>query len=110
MISNPDKGISGVILDEHTEVTLDDLCHACRVEQSSIIALVDEGIVEPRTRDIQPWRFSSTTLPRVARALRLQKDLDLNPPGTAFVLELLAEIETLQNRLNFIEGKTELSS
>lgn len=100
--------LTGDVLEEHTEITLDDICHACRVEQASIIALVEEGVVEPRVRDVQPWRFSSTTLPRVARALRLQNDLDLNPPGIAFVLELLGEIEVLQNRIKLIDKKPEL--
>ena len=95
--------ISGVILDEHAEVTMDDLCRACRVDQAAIVALVEEGIVEPRTRDVMPWRFSGTTLPQVARALRLQKDLDLNLAGVAFAMDLLGEIEELRNRLNLID-------
>ena len=95
--------ISGVILDEHAEVTMDDLCRACRVDQAAIIALVEEGIVEPRTRDVMPWRFSGTTLPQVARALRLQRDLDLNLAGVAFAMDLLGEIEELRNRLNLID-------
>ena len=95
--------IRGVILDENTEVTLDDLCRACRVDQAAIVALVEEGIVEPRTRDVMPWRFSGTTLPQVARALRLQRDLELNPAGVAFALDLLSEIEDLRKRLKIMD-------
>ncbi len=95
--------VSGVILDEKTEVTLDQLCEACRVEQSVIIALVEEGIVEPMSVTVQPWHFSETTLPRVRRALRLQRDLDLNLAGVAFTLELINEIESLRNRLKRID-------
>jgi chaperone modulatory protein CbpM len=91
--------LSAVILDDQSEVTLEELCEACRVEQSVIIELVEEGIVEPMTETVQPWRFSATTLPRVVRALRLQKDLELNLAGVAFALELIGEIETLRNRL-----------
>ena len=95
--------IKGVILDEHTEVTMDDLCRACRVDQAAIVALVEEGIVEPSTRDAMPWRFSGTTLPQVARALRLQRDLDLNLAGVAFAMDLLSEIEELRNRLKLVD-------
>jgi chaperone modulatory protein CbpM len=91
--------LSGVILDEQSEVTLEELCECCRVEQSVIIALVEEGIVEPMAEKVQPWRFSATTLPRVVRALRLQRDLELNLAGVAFALELISEIESLRNRL-----------
>jgi chaperone modulatory protein CbpM len=100
MISNQvNITLSGVILDEQAEVTLEELCQACRVDQSVIIALVEEGIVEPMTEKVQPWSFSATTLPRVVRALRLQRDLELNLAGVAFALELIGEIETLRNRL-----------
>ena len=95
--------IKGVILDEHSEMTLDDLCRACRVEQQAIVALIDEGIVEPRARNESPWSFSGTTLPRVARALRLQRDLELNPAGVAFALDLLNEIEDLRSRLKIMD-------
>jgi len=91
--------IKGVILDEQSDITLDDMCRACRVEQRTIIALIEEGIVEPRVRNESPWRFSSTTLPHVSRALRLQRDFELNPAGVAFALDLLNEIEELRNRL-----------
>ena len=91
--------LSAVILDDQSDVTLEELCQACRVEQSVIIELVEEGIVEPMTEKVQPWRFRATTLPRVVRALRLQRDLELNLAGVAFALELIGEIETLRNRL-----------
>jgi chaperone modulatory protein CbpM len=95
--------LSAVILDEQSEVTMNEICEACRVEQSVIIALVEEGIVEPMTEKVQPWRFSATNLPRVVRALRLQRDLELNLAGVAFALNLIDEIETLRNRLKRME-------
>lgn len=92
--------LSGVILDDQSEVTLEELCQACRVDRSVIMALVEEGIVEPMSVDVQPYRFSGTMLPRVARALRLQRDFELNLAGVAFALDLINEIESLRNRLN----------
>ena len=91
--------ISGVILDDQSEVTLEELCQSCRVDQSVIMALVDEGIVEPMSGDQQPCRFSGTTLPRVVRALRLQRDFDLNLAGLALALDLINEIETLRKSM-----------
>ena len=91
--------ISGVILDDQSEVTLEELCQSCRVDQSVILALVDEGIVEPIPGEPEPRRFSGTTLPRVVRALRLQRDFDLNLAGLAFALDLINEIETLRKSM-----------
>jgi chaperone modulatory protein CbpM len=91
--------LTGVVLDEYTELTLDELCLTCRVDQEAIVALVDEGIIEPRVRYESSWIFNGSALPQAVRALRLQRDLDLNPAGVAIALDLLNEIEDLRNRL-----------
>ncbi len=91
--------VSSVIVDEQLEITLEEICIACQVDQAAIEALVDEGIVEPRVRQERPWRFRGDALPQLARALRLQRDLDLNTAGVAFALDLLNEIEGLKARL-----------
>lgn len=95
--------LTGVVLDEYTELTLDELCRTCRVDQEAIVALVDEGIIEPRVRYESSWTFNGSALPQVVRALRLQRDLDLNLAGVAFALDLLSEIEELRNRLKIME-------
>jgi chaperone modulatory protein CbpM len=106
MNSKRNKGtLTGIILDEFTEVTMDDLCRTCHVESWMIVNLVEEGIVEPNSREESPWRFSGNSLPVVVRALRLQNDLELNPAGVAVALDLLDEIETLRNRIRLIESR-----
>ena len=97
--------LQGVVLEEETEFTLGDLSRACSAHAEWIIALVDEGILEPKGKDIAEWRFSGDTLKRVLAVQRLQKDLDINLPGTALALELLQEIETLRARLEALEGR-----
>ncbi len=105
MISNRNNdAFSGVVLDEFTVVTIDDLCQTCRVDQAVIVSLVNEGIVEPNSRTESPWRFSGTALPLFARAIRLQRDLELNPAGVAFALDLLDEIEQLRKHIKLIES------
>jgi chaperone modulatory protein CbpM len=107
MNSNQNDGsFSGIVLDEFTIVTIDDLCQTCRVDQATIVSLVEEGIVEPNSRDESPWRFSGTALPLLARAIRLQRDLELNPAGAAFAVDLLDEIERLRNHIKLIENRT----
>lgn len=99
--------ISSVLVDDRLEITLEEICVACHVGQDSILALVDEGIVEPSVRNEQPWRFRGDSLPRVARALRLQRDLELNTAGLAFALDLLSEIEGLRKRLKRLNPEEE---
>lgn len=100
--------LEGVLLDEKTEFTINDLCRICSSSEDWIIGLVEEGAIEPighqviRTQSTQ-WRFPASSLQRVQIAIRLQRDLDINLSGIALALELLNDIETLKSRLNCYE-------
>ncbi|WP_444945074.1 chaperone modulator CbpM [Microbulbifer sp. ZKSA006] len=96
--------LSGVLLDEESELTLSELCRACGVPAERIIALVEEGIIEPRSRQVQ-WRFSGICVRRVRRVYSLERDLGVNLAGAALALELLDEIERLQGHLARLERK-----
>ncbi len=87
------------ILEEQTQFTLADLCYACDSDIQQIIELVDIGVLEPQGREPEHWIFDGGNLQRVRKALRLQRDLEINVAGVALILELLEEIETLQTRL-----------
>lgn len=89
--------LSGQILEEQGEFSLTEFCGICAVEERQIVELVEEGIIE--TRSITQWRFSGNDLRRARISLRLQRDLGLNPAGTAVVLDLLEHIESLERRL-----------
>lgn len=99
-----DKVLKGIVLDERTEVTITELCHACTSSTDWVLSLVDEGVLEPvATRD-DDWRFSGTALRRALTARRLQRDLGVNLPGIALALDMLDEIETLRARLRRLDG------
>jgi chaperone modulatory protein CbpM len=101
---NPPAGIVGILIEEHTELTLADVCGACTVEVATIVALVEEGVLEPIGSDRQQWRFSGAQLRRATAALRLQNDLGVNAAGAGLALHLLEEIERLRTQLRGIEG------
>ncbi|MGM0678993.1 MAG: chaperone modulator CbpM [Pseudomonadota bacterium] len=96
--------LSGIILDETTTLTLDDLSGACRVERDAIVALVEEGIVEPFDLETAEWQFVASQLPRVRAAMYLYHDLELNLAGVALALELLDEVSELRSRLRQFES------
>ena len=91
-----------MILDETEEVTLADLTRTCRVHAEWVMELVEEGIIEPRGPDGPQWRFAATSVVRVQKAQRLQRDLGVNLPGIALALELLDRIEALEARLRTV--------
>ncbi len=87
------------ILDEMTEVTLADLTRAARVHAEWVMELVEEGVLEPVQPGGPQWRFAATSVVRVKKAQRLQRDLGVNLPGIALALQLLDRIDALEARL-----------
>ena len=91
--------LSGDVLEENVELTLAELCCACRVPAEVVFELVEEGVVEPLGRDPMHWRFRGISVRRVHCALRLERDLGVNVAGAALALDLLEELEALRTRL-----------
>jgi len=96
---NVDSGLAGVVIDERTQLTLAEVCGACATEAETIVALVEEGVLEPSGGEQHLWRFTGLQLRRATVAVRLQRDLGVNLAGVALTLQLLDEIESLQARL-----------
>lgn len=95
----------GVVLDDTIEFSLSEISRTCHVSTQFLIELVEVGIIEPRGREPAEWRFPGSAIGRIERALNLQRDLEINLPGVALVLELLDEIEHLQGRLWIMEKR-----
>jgi len=101
-----EKILKGILLDEQSELSLNDLSYACCRSAEWVIELVEEGAIEPvghKTHGTQktPWRFSASSLQTAQTAMRLQQDLNINIAGVALVLDLLQKIESLQAELDF---------
>lgn len=101
MTDPTDRTLTGSLLDETVILTLTEISFACRVREEQIVALVEEGIIEPEPLQ-QEWCFRASELRRAHKAIRLQRDLDINLAGVALVLDLLDEVEALRARLGGI--------
>lgn len=95
--------LTGLIVEEEVVLTLDEISHACTVDSALVISLVEEGILEPIGNEQAQWRFSGISLHRARIALRLQRDLEINPAGLALVLDLLEEITSLRKHAGFVD-------
>ena len=102
-----DAALHGTVIDERYEFNITEICRACGGTTEWLVELVEEGVLEPRDRAADDWRFPGHALPRARTALRLQRDLGLNTPGVALAIEMLEEIERLRARLRRFE--TEIS-
>jgi chaperone modulatory protein CbpM len=97
------KTLTGILLDEQAELSLQDLCHACSTSTEWVIELVDEGVLEPIGQDHSHWRLSGPSLLRARAAMRMQQDLQINLAGIALALDLMEEMETMRERLRRFE-------
>ena len=95
--------IKGILLDEETELSLNDLCKACSCSAEWIIELVNEGVLEPVNYQQTRWSFTGDSLQIAQTAMRLQRDLGVNLAGIALTLELMQQIDKLESRLSRLE-------
>jgi chaperone modulatory protein CbpM len=90
--------LSGEIFEEYAVLNIDELSRLCAVDQTYIVELVEEGVLN--VIEFAPeWRFSGTALRRARTALRLQRDLEINLPGVALALQLMEELAALRRGL-----------
>ncbi len=93
-----------VIVETDLQFSLPELGRACGVEVTLLESLVHEGVLTPHGDHPTQWRFEGSVLPRARTAARLLLDLELGVAGTALVLELLDEIDTLKSQLRRFRG------
>ncbi len=91
--------LTGDLLGEEAVFSLDQVCLGCRLEVSEIVALVEQGVVEPAGADANEWQFGLRSVRRVRTAVRLQRDLGVNAAGAALAVELLERIAELERRI-----------
>ncbi len=88
-----------MVLDENTCLSLSRLCRICNVTAELIEDMIQEGLISPRGSVQEDWLFGSVEVRRIQIAIRLHRDLRINIPGAALVLDLLEEVEELRRRI-----------
>ena len=96
----PNQLVISVAGEYEPTLTLAEFCRACDEPVEWVIALVEEGVLDPQGDRPIHWLFATSNLRRALRAQRMQQDLGLNMPGVAVALDLLDEIERLERKLN----------
>lgn len=97
------ESLPGEIVEECAVLSVSDLTRMFAVDERRIVEWVEEGVLTTIEIDTTEWRFSGAALRRVRIALRLERDLGINLPGVALVLDLLEELEQLR-RLRKVES------
>ena len=86
--------LTGTLLDDEDRLTLDELCRLVRLQRDEIVAMVEEGILEPEGDRPVSWRFQGVCVQHVHIVTRLRRDLGVNLAGAALVLELLDRLRS----------------
>ncbi len=96
------------IVEEREALQLHELARICGLPAEQVMEFVDLGIIEPlEPGSIRHWRFAATAVPRLQRAMRLQRDLGIERHALALVLDLLEEMERMRARLMRLQGTEE---
>lgn len=93
-----------IILADYAEaeaLTFEELCELCQSSPEFIQDLISYEIIQPQ--DEADMLFNIQQLIRVKTATRLQRDLEMNIPSIAIVLDLLEEMEELRKRMAILE-------
>lgn len=81
------------------------LCIVLEVREERVRDWVAEGLLHPRGDARSEWRFSADQCERARRALRLQRELDLEASAVPLVMDLLGEMQRLRRRIRQLEGR-----
>lgn len=90
--------------------TLESLAEITGMPLELLRLFVDHGLIEPVVQDKMELRFESACVTRLRVIGRLRRDLGINLPGIAAVLDLLDRVQSLQRELDSLHIRTRESS
>ena len=99
------KVVTGLLMDEHTTISIIEVCQKLNVSEAMLHELYEHGLFE------QPIMTSinEKMLARIQSAARIQDDLGVNVPGVVLALELLDELEQLRQELSILQHHVDFS-
>ncbi len=83
-------------------VSLEEFCEICGISPDLVNNMVAYEIIHPHGQHTS-LQFSVQEVQRTKKALRLQRDLEVNLAGIALVFDLLEKIDELDQQLALME-------
>jgi chaperone modulatory protein CbpM len=78
-------------------VSLQELCNLDGINEQIVVEVVEHGIVNPLSgEDISEWVFDTVEAAWLKKAIRLQRDLEIDWVAVAMVIELLQHKQSLE--------------
>jgi chaperone modulatory protein CbpM len=79
------------------KISMSELCQANNISRELLIEVVDYGIAEPIAGNNQDeWVFDTSDIHWLKKAIRLNRDMEIEWVAVAMVIDLLKQKESLQ--------------
>jgi chaperone modulatory protein CbpM len=88
-----------------TYFSFTEVCLQTGVAEDTVVAIIEQGIVEPIGASHSEWLFSPAMLILTKKAVRLHRDLDVDWAGVALAIELLDEVEQLREKNRYLQRR-----
>ncbi|PJD94847.1 MAG: molecular chaperone [Legionella sp.] len=98
-MTNNESILLGVVLEDNMSLTVNEVCQQYLIPKALLEEMIQHGLFEQQ----HPLHFTAGDLRRLESACRLHRDLDINLPGVALVLELLEEMEAMRQELRILK-------
>ena len=95
-----------MMLVEHSQLNIEQLSQAIKIEHTHIIAWVEEGLLSVVGSQPADWQFTGDSFRRAKLASNLYHSFEINPSGIALAIDLLDQLGELQKQLEAM--KTQL--
>jgi chaperone modulatory protein CbpM len=90
---------------QHSLISMQELAKAVSPAPRSLEKIIGIGLIEPVMRNECGPLFPRICLKRLQRVVRLRRDLGINLPGIAAVLDMRERIENLQREFERLRGR-----
>jgi MerR family transcriptional regulator, heat shock protein HspR len=86
-------------------LSIEDLAKTASLHPKHLEKFVGFGLIEPTVRTWSGPMFTRSSLERLRRIHRLKRDLGINLPGIAAVLDMRERIENLQREVERLRAR-----
>lgn len=99
-MSGTDDARDVELLDDRREYTVAELCEVCRIEPRRLVEYVAHGVVT--SVGGAGVRYTHVELGRLVRAVRIGRELEVDVPHLALVMDLVETIERQRRELDLL--------
>jgi chaperone modulatory protein CbpM len=102
--------LSDALNEETLTFTLAEFSEQYDVQEKMLFEMLEHSLIEPQELTAEGLYIDVRALRRMQSAVRLQRDLDINLPGIALVLELVEQLEHVRGELEILQRHIDSAS